>query len=83
MEVGTQVRINGSPFHGELGIVVDTWLELDKARKLAREEGLRLVEGALVRGDLVPVFLPRFETTLWWWFSPLQLKPLDFGDMIQ
>lgn len=73
-EPGDRVKVSGTPLHnGKVGTVVQ-W---------------RWREWGGVRPGLVPVFMPEFPSTHFWWFSPAQLTKLTLrcptckGELLQ
>jgi len=80
---GEEVIIRGAPQHvGLQGKVVDLYNTL--GIRVDEQHLIHLTDDKLrwdsrctrfdVRPGLVPVFIPEFKETLWWWFSPIQLE---------
>jgi hypothetical protein len=78
MEVGAKYKVNGTPLHHHHVVtIVDPETEVLKARYEAKRTGRKLSEGSIHRAGLVAAYDPAFPSTLWWWFAPHQLKPLQ------
>lgn len=81
---GVTARVNGTPLHnGHTVTIVDASSELVKARFQAEKTGRPLSEGPVSRPGLVPAFDPAYPSTLWWWFAPHQLTPIEVGGEVE